>query len=173
MCCTFNKIIIQCYLDKHKLNEFFENNKVRQKSLISFDFKSNIEITSGNVIELFILYTSWLVIRVQCFPLMSCIHACNGSTLHHGSSCFGFFFSPSCIWCNNGHLSHFFKKVSSLDEWISDVKQQLVIDIISMNLGVLWVVSVVGCLKWMKWFASSLVHHIEYDCMGENWWRML
>lgn len=79
MCCTFNKIIIQCYLDKHKLNEFFENNKVRQKSLISFDFKSNIEITSGNVIELFILYTLWLVIRVQCFPLLSCIHACNGS----------------------------------------------------------------------------------------------
>lgn len=80
MCCTFNEIIIQCYLDKHKLNEFFENNKVRQKSLISFDFKSNIEITSGNVIDvLFIFYTLWLVIRVQCFPLMSCIHACNGS----------------------------------------------------------------------------------------------
>lgn len=54
----------------------------------------------------------------------------------------------------------------SVDEWISDVKQQHVIDIISMNLGVLWVVSVVGCLKWMKWFASSLVHYIEYDCMG-------
>lgn len=53
-----------------------------------------------------------------------------------------------------------------LDEWISDVKQQHVIDIISMNLGVLWVLSVVGYLKWMKWFASSLVHYIEYDYMG-------
>lgn len=65
---------------KFVYNEFFENYKVRQKSLISFDSKSNIEIISGNVIDvLFIFYTLWLVIRVQCFPLMSCIHACNGS----------------------------------------------------------------------------------------------
>lgn len=65
---------------KFVYNEFFENDKVRQKSLISFDSKSNIEIISGNVIVvLFIFYTLWLVIRVQCFPLLSCIHACNGS----------------------------------------------------------------------------------------------
>lgn len=42
---------------KFVYNEFFENDKVRQKSLIAFDFKSNIEIISGNVIDvLFILY---------------------------------------------------------------------------------------------------------------------
>lgn len=36
-----------------------------------------------------------------------------------------------------------------------------------MNLGVLSLSGIlVGCLKWMKWFASSLVHYIEYDCMG-------
>lgn len=61
-----------------------------------------------------------------------------------------------------------------MSSFFDHVKQQHVIGIISMNLGVLSL-SVIYCglfkVNEMVNFASSLhglVQYIEYDCMGEN-----
>lgn len=63
-----------------------------------------------------------------------------------------------------------------MSSFLDHVKQQHVIGIISMNLGVLSL-SVIYCglfkVNEMVNFASSLVQYVEYDCMGENWWCML